>query len=66
MERLLTVKEAARYLGMSASTLNHWRQDGSGPSYVKMRDGRSAPVRYREADLRAYVEARMKGEAAHG
>jgi excisionase family DNA binding protein len=45
--RYLTASEAARYLGISTSTLQKHRQHGTGPAYFKL-GGR---VLYRIADL---------------
>ena len=48
-----TVQEAARFLRFSRTTLNVWRSEGRGPTYVKI--GRS--VRYRGADLERWAIA---------
>lgn len=45
--------EAARYLGLSVSTLEKMRLEGRGPRYLKL-GGRCF---YRRSDLDAYVEA---------
>ncbi len=50
------VAEAARYLGMSTSTLNKWRMFSTGPRYMKM--GRS--VLYRKEDLDSWMESRVR------
>lgn len=55
-EFLLNVDQAALYLSVSASTLNHWRSDGKGPRFVKLCGSTRGAIRYRLADLRAYVE----------
>lgn len=52
---LLTQVEAARWLRLSERTLERLRLHGGGPMYVKA--GRS--VRYREADLEAWIAARV-------
>jgi len=44
---------AAKYLGLSKSTLDKMRVDGRGPRYLKI-GGR---VFYRLTDLDAYIEA---------
>jgi excisionase family DNA binding protein len=49
---LVTVKQAAEYLCCGVSTLNRLRITGGGPRFAKI--GNS--VRYRIADLDAYVE----------
>lgn len=56
-EFLLSVDQAALYLAVSASTLNHWRSDGKGPKFVKLCGSTRGAIRYRLADLRAYVAA---------
>lgn len=56
-EFLLNVDQAALYLAVSASTLNHWRSDGKGPKFVKLCGSTRGAIRYRLADLRAYVAA---------
>jgi len=49
---IMTVQQAAEYLGLAVSTLNKWRCHGGGPIFVKM--GRA--VRYRVEDLNAFIE----------
>jgi excisionase family DNA binding protein len=53
-DQLLTTKEAADFLSLSHKTLEYFRVAGGGPRFVKL-----APkaVRYRKADLDAWVEA---------
>lgn len=55
-ERLMTTKEAAKALGMSASTLAKWRLAGSGPRWAKL--GRA--VRYLASDLAEFVDGRLR------
>ena len=50
---LLTEDAAARSLGLSASALRAWRQQGRGPRFLRI----NRTVRYRDADLRAFLEA---------
>src|SRR4051794_23543093 len=47
----ITTAEAARYLGVSQATLEHWRQLRIGPRFIRI--GRS--IRYRVSDLDAYM-----------
>jgi len=49
--------EAARYLGISASTLNKTRLTGDGPPFVKVTP---RAVAYRKSDLDAWLEARLR------
>lgn len=53
MGKMFDEKQAAELLGCSVATLRKWRLLGTGPAYVKV--GRL--VRYREADLMAYLDA---------
>ena len=54
LPRLLSVKQASLYTGLSESTLNNARWRGDGPPYIKL--GRS--VRYRAKDLISYIDTR--------
>ena len=45
IERLLTEKQLARMLDVSNRTVQHWRQTGYGPPFLKLARGRL--VRYR-------------------
>jgi predicted DNA-binding transcriptional regulator AlpA len=51
----LTAKEAARILGLAASTLAKLRLSGNGPVYCKL--GRR--VVYRQEDLAAWLQSRV-------
>ena len=51
-----TTETAARYLGLSVSTLEKWRVTGAGPTYRK--HGRR--VVYRQAELDAWSEAQTR------
>jgi excisionase family DNA binding protein len=62
MLRLLTQREAAILLRLSERTLERLRVQGSGPVYVKA--GRS--VRYREADLEAWIASRVVNSTSEG
>lgn len=54
-EFLLTVEQAALYLAVSLSTLNHWRSGGKGPSFVKLCGSARGAIRYRMGDIRQWV-----------
>lgn len=47
-------------LGVSRSTLQSWRYEGCGPRFIKL--GRL--VRYRNADIDAYLQAQTRGKVA--
>lgn len=51
---VLTTDEAARRLGLSPRTLERWRQEGTGPAYVRLGRKRTG---YRPAALAAFLEA---------
>jgi excisionase family DNA binding protein len=54
-ERLLTVKELARYLGVPVATLYRWRYQREGPAGFRV--GRH--VRYRWRVVEAWIERRL-------
>jgi hypothetical protein len=57
MTCLLTVKEAAVYLRLSASTLNRLRVSGGGPRYAKL----AGKVLYDVVDLDVWIETASAG-----
>jgi predicted DNA-binding transcriptional regulator AlpA len=60
MSDLIDEPALAARLGVSRSTLQSWRYAGRGPRYIKL--GRI--VRYRNADVDAYLRANTRGTAA--
>lgn len=52
---LLTTDEAGNYLRLSKPTLERFRLTGAGPNYCKL----GGAVRYRTADLDAWLESRL-------
>jgi excisionase family DNA binding protein len=56
-ENLLTTKEAAKVLGVSAAFLERDRWAGARVPFVRVGD---RGVRYRPSDLRTYIESRVK------
>jgi len=52
---LLTTKEAARLCGCGERSLWRWTRSGRAPAPVRI--GGSAAVRYRRAELLAWIEA---------
>ncbi len=54
--QLLTTKQAAEYLGVSASFLEKDRWRGSRIPYIRI-SARS--IRYRQADLDTYVQGQL-------
>jgi excisionase family DNA binding protein len=57
MAELLTTREAAEYLRLSESSLNHWRLEGRGPAFTRF--GRQ--VRYRRADVDRWLTEMNEG-----
>jgi predicted DNA-binding transcriptional regulator AlpA len=57
---LLNEREAARYLNLAPPTLRNWRAAKQGPVALKI--GRRA-IRYRFADLEAFIAASTKAVA---
>ncbi|HOF41881.1 MAG TPA: helix-turn-helix domain-containing protein [Candidatus Hydrogenedentes bacterium] len=55
-DKLLRTDEAADYLGLRPCTLETYRTRGGGPVFHRVGRGRGA-IRYRMADLMAFVEA---------
>jgi DNA-binding transcriptional MerR regulator len=62
-ERLLTQSEAAELLHVQARTLESWRMRGIGPKFVRYT---SRAIRYRPADLRAFLELHEVAPAGAG
>ena len=58
---LLTVDQAAIYLGLARSTLNKWRCHGGRPTFIKM--GRA--VRYRRQDLEGFLNEGASSSTAN-
>ena len=56
IQKLLTTKELAKYLGIGESTLLQYRFDGTGPSYIKL----GHLVRYRISDVEAWLAKRTE------
>lgn len=57
---LLNRKQAAEYMGISVSALDRLRAAGELPAVQYRRKGN---VRYREEDLRKFIEQRLDGVA---
>ena len=52
---LLTTKQVSAWTGAPAGTLGYWRCVGEGPTYIKIGNN----VRYRRADVDAWLEAQI-------
>lgn len=53
--QLLSPADVAGWIGVPVATLANWRSGGIGPAYLRV--GRH--VRYRAADLEAWLESRV-------
>lgn len=60
VKHLIDEGALATHLGVSRSTLQSWRYSGRGPRFIKL--GRM--VRYRVADVDAYLAANTRNGAA--
>jgi predicted DNA-binding transcriptional regulator AlpA len=56
--------EVAALLRVSVGTLANWRSQGIGPRYTKLSSAPNAAVRYREADVDAYMRRKNPAVAA--
>jgi predicted site-specific integrase-resolvase len=57
---LLSSADVAQLLDVSMRTLEFWRYVGKGPAYVKV----GKRIRYRPADVEAYLEANRQDAEA--
>lgn len=57
IERLLPSRDAARVLGVSEAWLARERWKRTGPIYVRVGGATGRAVRYRERDLKAWIDA---------
>jgi DNA-binding transcriptional MerR regulator len=53
----LTPGEVAQTFDVTERTLEYWRYSGRGPAFVRV----GKRVRYRPADLEAYLQANRQG-----
>lgn len=59
LDKLLTPKEAAKWLGVSMATLRGWRREGKGPTAVRLTQ---RTIRYSEDSLKEFIAAVRKAE----
>lgn len=55
MEDLLDTKQAAKFVGLSESTLNQYRVSGRGPRFIRL--GGSRLVRYDRRELETWARS---------
>jgi len=61
LDRLLSIGELAKYLGVPVATLYAWRHRGEGPP--GFRAGRH--LRYRWSDVQGWIERKIEPVPAH-
>ncbi len=66
IEQLLRADDVGRILQVSLATLARWRQSGAGPSFLKLERGKQATVRYRRADVEAFLAANCRSRTRAG
>ncbi len=54
---LIPENEASHFCGVTARTLQSWRQRGGGPKFIKIS---ARCIKYRRIDCRQWAEARMR------
>ena len=62
-ESTLSPLRAAKYLGISEASLRLWRSEGRGPRHFRAGE---KLIRYRRADLDAWIEERLSAPATLG
>jgi predicted DNA-binding transcriptional regulator AlpA len=55
VDELLDAASTALFLGLSERTLERWRRDRTGPSFLRLS---ARAIRYRLSDLRTWRDAR--------
>lgn len=62
IETLLNENDVARITGLSVASVRRWRLLKQGPKYIKI----GTSVRYRPADLGAFLQSRPTGGTQAG
>jgi predicted DNA-binding transcriptional regulator AlpA len=57
LPRLLTPKETAAALATTEKQLSSMRNKGTGPAYLKLGRAQKSSIRYKEADIQAYIDS---------
>lgn len=58
---MMTTIDAAMLIGVAKQTLRVWRHEGKGPKFYRYS---SKCIRYRRADVDAWIEAHRAGNGA--
>ncbi|MCH9022257.1 MAG: hypothetical protein IID32_05800 [Planctomycetes bacterium] len=56
LERRLAPAEAGKLVGVHTKTLSVWRQNGSGPKWIKIGPRQNSMIRYRLGDLLDWLD----------
>jgi predicted DNA-binding transcriptional regulator AlpA len=59
-KRMLTRRQASEYLNVSEATLARWAGQRTGPVFVKLGQGATAPVRYPVEVLDEFIAAHTR------
>ncbi len=59
---LMDTDGTAGYLGVSPSSLNQWRSNGSGPPFIKV----GTLVRYSREDVDSWLASRRRSSTSDG
>ena len=57
LDELLTNEQTATLLGIKPNTLEIWRGKGKGPTFIKLGDHPSSPIRYQRSRVAGWIEA---------
>jgi predicted site-specific integrase-resolvase len=57
---MMTVEQVAEVIQVRPRTLYAWRQEGGGPPFVRLGEGRGSSIRYPREGLRKYLSDRTK------
>ena len=60
-ENYLNTKQAAEYLRCSPAWLEIGRANSYGPPFIRLSEGKRAPIRYRQSALDAWMLSREEG-----
>jgi len=61
--KTLPANGADTYIGVSISTLKRWREQGIGPRYLKIGEGRNSKVLYPIVELDKFLSSKLQATA---
>jgi predicted DNA-binding transcriptional regulator AlpA len=59
-KRLLSPREVANIYGLTTAHLERLRRVGGGCRFLKLGQGRTAPIRYRQCDIDEWLEGLVR------